>query len=480
MRILVINPPSVSAENVKRDSIYGCWCKGKRIGGAQTPPWPLLSIATTLKTDGHDVRVIDGMAEDLPFSAVEQDAKGRDAIVMMSSVMTYTEDKKILEVLKRANPKLKGVICGAMGTFLPDLTLKHGDGLIEVLVRREPEFIIRDVLKASGDDWKSVKGISYVGEGGKYVHNEDYPLVEDLDLIPHVDWNLLSKDAQYVNPIAKRFPYVTYVTTRGCYARCTYCMAPGFYGGKVRYRSAENVLEGWRAQVKRGIKEIYIRDELFTCVQKRNREICERMIAEKLDLTWICSSRVGLTRDDLEIFKRAGCHYIKFGVESGNQAILDRMKKGVTLDQVRETFRFCRELGINTHSHFMVGCPGETWETINETVAFAKEISPTTATFGMLTPYPGTPLFDEVVEKHPEIRESLIDLEHLHAASHFTDAICDLTTEDLLEAVKKVHREFFLRPSYIFGWLKRTKMKDLPRVMKAGLSVASFAIKGDD
>jgi anaerobic magnesium-protoporphyrin IX monomethyl ester cyclase len=479
VRVLVVNPPSVSADNVKRDSIYGCWCKGKRIGGAQTPPWPLLSIASTLKAVGHDVRLVDGMAQDIPFAQVVEDAKSRDAIVLMSSVMTFSEDKKVIEELKKANPRLKSVICGAMGTFLPDLTLKHGHDFIDILVRREPEFIIRDVLQASGDDWKKTQGVSY-WQDGKPVNNPDYPLIENLDDIPHVDWNLLPKDAEYVNPIAKRFPYVTDVTTRGCYARCTYCMAPGFYGGKVRYRSTENVLELWRAQAKRGIKEIYIRDELFTAVPKRNRELCERMIAEKLDLTWICSSRVGVTREDLVLFKKAGCHYMKFGVESGDQAILDRMNKGVQVEQIRETFRYCHEIGINTHAHFMIGCPGDTKETIQKTVDFAKEIDPTTATFGMLTPYPGTPLFDEIAEKNPEIRENLIDLEHLHSSSYFTDKICDLTSEELQEQVKKVHRAFFLRPGYILGWLKRTNLRDLPRIARAGLSVASFAIKGDD
>ncbi|HZV02363.1 MAG TPA: radical SAM protein [Planctomycetota bacterium] len=478
MRVLVLNPPSVSAANVKRDSIYGCWCKGKRIGGAQTPPWPLLSIASTLKADGYDARFIDGQAEDIEFEAVAKDIATRDAVVMMCSVMTFSEDKRILEAVKKIKPSVKTVVCGAMGTFLPDLTLKHGEGLIDVLIRREPEFIIRDVLRSNGD-WKKVQGISYA-EDGKTVSNPDYPLIEDLDQIPHVDWTLLSPHAQYFNPIAKRFPYRTDITTRGCYARCTYCMAPGFYGGKVRYRSADNVLELWRRHAQEGIKEIYIRDELFTCVQKRNREICERMISEKLDLSWICSSRVGLTRDELELFHKAGCHYIKFGVENGDQEILDRMKKGVQVEQIRETFRYCHEVGINTHAHFMIGCPGETKETIQKTVDLAKEIDPTTATFGVLTPYPGTPLFDEIAEKHPEIRESLIDLEHLHAENHFSSSITSLSTDEIQDAVKRVHRDFFLRPGYIWGWVKRAKVKDLPRIAKAGLNVAMFAVKGDD
>jgi radical SAM superfamily enzyme YgiQ (UPF0313 family) len=468
----------VSADNVKRDSIYGCWCKGKRIGGAQTPPWPLLSIASTLRADGHEVRLIDGQAEEVDFSLVAQDLAARDAVVIMSSVMTYSEDKLVLEAVRKINPKTLNVVCGAMGTFAPDLTLKHGHELIDVIVRREPEFIIRDVLRAPSD-WKKVQGVSY-WQDGKAVHNPDYPLIENLDDIPHVDWSMLSSKTEYFNPIAKRFPYVTDVTTRGCVARCTYCMSPTFYGGKVRYRSAENVLDLWRRHAKNGIKEIYVRDELFTSVQKRNREICERMIAEKLDLTWVCSSRVGLTREDLQLFKKAGCHYVKFGVESGDQEILDRMKKGVQLEQVRETFRYCHEVGINTHAHFMIGCPGETKETIAKTVALAKEIDPTTATFGVLTPYPGTPLYDEIAEKHPEIRDSLIELEHLHSTNHFAAEMTKLSVDEIEQAVKQVHRAFFLRPGYVWGWVKRAKMADLPRLAKAGMSVVSFSVKGDD
>lgn len=484
MKVLVLVPPSPYTKNVLRDSIYGCWCKGKRIGGATTPPHPLVLIATVLDKTGVPARVVDTPVLGWDMDDLRREVREFDVIVTNSSVMTFNEDAEVVRLLKEAHPRLVWIVAGAQPTFMPEFCLKNES--VDVIVRREPEFIVRDVVMglARGDEsWKEVKGIGY-RESGRPVQTPEYPLIQDLDEIPLADWSLLHehKKLRYFNPAVKRFPYVTDLTTRGCFARCTFCMAPGFYGGKVRGRSAENVLEGFRRHIAEGYREIYLRDELFSAMPKRNIQICEQMVAEKMDLTWICSARVGLDRRILRLMKQAGCHLIKMGVESGDQAILDRIKKGITLEEVEETFSLCRELGIHTHAHFMVGHPGETKETIRKTVEFAKKIRPSTATFGMLTPYPGTPIFEEVAEMHPGIRENFsLNLKMLHSTSFYTDALCKLTSEELAGAVKQVHREFYLRPSYIWDRLSSIRsFGEFSRTVKAGLKVTDFALRGDD
>ena len=482
-RVLVLNPPSIDAENLLRDVIYGCWCKGKRIGGARTPPHPLVQLSTVMRDDGNEVVLMDAMAQHLSVADVQNAARGFDAVIIMTSVMTFEEDAAVIAELKKVHPRLISIFCGAMTTFMPELTLQNDN--VDVIVRREPEFIIRDVLREIRKDesYHSVLGIGYRDHDGQPVVNDYYPFIKDLDRIPIPDWSLLPGGGDYFNPAVKRFPYVTDLTTRGCPAKCTFCMSPGFYGNKVRKRSAKNVLEGFRRYKARGMKEVYLRDELFTTFRKRNQEICETMIAENMDLTWLCSSRVDTVDEEmLHLMRKAGCHTIKFGVESGVQEILDRVKKGIELDQVRETFARCKSVGMRTHAHMMIGHPGETEATIKQTLKFVREIEPTTVTFGLLTPYPGTSLFDDLMDRFPELEQGFsLNVKDLHIRNGLTDKICDLTAQELSDWVKKAHRDFYWRPKYIAGWLRRVEsVSELKKVAKAGAKILDFSVRGDD
>ncbi|HAH21795.1 MAG TPA: B12-binding domain-containing radical SAM protein [Candidatus Omnitrophica bacterium] len=482
MKIMVLNPSSVKVENVIRDALYGCWCKGKRIGGAKTPPYPLLLLTTLLRQEGHDVTMLDAPAQHLTVLDLTKMMAGFQAVVVNSSVMTFCEDAEVLKMLKTGADSLKTVLMGAAPTFMPELCLKH-EG-IDIIVRREPEFVLRDLFNRLdfGDGrWREVLGIGYKNNGS-FIVNDFYPFIENLDQLPFVDWSLLPKNADYFNPVIKRYPYVTDLTTRGCPGRCTFCMSPPFSGYKVRGRSAQNVLEGFRKFVREGYKEVYLRDEMFTALKARNSQILSTMIKEKMDLTWVCSAKIGtLTRNDMRLMRDAGCHYIKFGVESGDQGILDNIKKGITVDQIKQTFKWAHESGIETHAHIMIGNPGESKGTIERTIAFLKEINPTTATFGILTPYPGTPLFEKVAEKYPQIKKEFsIDLASLHSDSFFTDTLCELSAEELAYYEKALHRWFYWRPVYLLRWLMRIRsLSDLRRVIRAGTRILDFSVRGD-
>ncbi|HKZ56956.1 MAG TPA: radical SAM protein [Thermodesulfovibrionales bacterium] len=482
-KLLFLNPPSLTAENVVRDSIYGCWCKGKRIGGAMTPPYPQLLLATVMKEEGYEVELIDALAQDVSFAELEEKIKEFDFLILLTSVMTFNEDEVIINLLREKNKNLKTVIYGSLPTFMPDFCLDSK--AVDFIVRREAEFALRDFLneytRGDGEKWKNVNGIGYRENGEKKV-NDFYPFIENLDELPFADWSLLKGGNKYFNPSIKRYPYVTDLTTRGCPSKCIFCMSPAFYGHKVRGRSVENVLEGFRKHIREGYKEVYLRDEMFTMYRKRNREICRAMIQEKMDLTWLCSAKVGtVNREDIELMKEAGCHTLKIGVETGSQEILNNIKKDITIEQVRETFKLTKEIGIDTHAHIMIGHPGETESTIKQTIDFVKEINPTTVTFAMMTPYPGTELFNIVLQKYPELgNKYTLKLEDLHTKTYYTDAYCDMPAEDLSEWVKEAHRSFYLRPSYMVKWLTRIRSyNDLVKVVKAGFNVISFSRDGD-
>lgn len=483
MRIMVLVPPSKFSRNVARDLIYGCWCKGKRIAGIKFPPLSLLQVATVLKQDGFDVSLVDAAATGMNLEELKRLAPGFSLVVLLTSTMTVNEDAAVLNELKKANKELKTAVFGAHPTFMPRHTLaKEG---IDVVVRREAEYIIRDLARALADEndgWQKVKGIGYKTENGEVVLNELYPFIENLDELPIPDRTMLPSGIDYFNPVVKRVPYTTMMTSRGCPGRCTFCSSPSFYGRKIRYRSVESMIEELEFIQKLGYREVFFRDEIFTVVKSRTIALCEEMMRRKLNFSWICSARIGsVDREMMEIMKRAGCHMIRFGVESGSQKILENIKKGITLEETRQTFRWAHEVGLDTHAHLMLGTPGETAETIEETIRFIKEIEPTIITCGICTPYPGTQLFEEVKAKHPEIGDgSQCDLSRLHTKSFYNEVFTELTPEELSAGVRRVYRKFYLRPGYLLKWLFRIKSIDeFRRVTLAGTQVFDFIFRGD-
>lgn len=481
MRILILIPPSKYSKNVARDLVYGCWCKGKRIAGIQFPPLSLLSVATVLKRNGLDVTMLDAAAEGLTLEDLEKVIPVFDFVIMLTSTMTLNEDAEILLSLKNANSRLRTIVFGGHVTAEPKESLKRPG--VDIVIRREGEFIIRDLLLAFNEkkDWRKCLGISFT-ENGEYKENENYSWIENLDELPIPDRSILPANIHYYNPIVKRMPYTTMFTTRGCPGMCTFCSSPTFYGRNIRAMSAKRVLNEIREVVKLGYKEIFFRDEIFTAHKDRLLEICNTVTEEKIDITWICSARINsVDKEMIKKMKEAGCHMLRLGVESGVQKLLNNVKKGIKVEQTEEVFKWAHEVGLDTHAHMMIGIPGETRDTIEQTIKFIKKIDPTIVTFGILTPYPGTPLFSDLRSHHPEFGDGTdMDLSKLHTNSFYNEYFTSLSAEELQQYIRKVYRKFYLRPSYMWKWLKRiNSLDEFKRVALAGTNILSF-IWGND
>lgn len=480
MKIALIEPCLETNKNVIRDVIYGCWCGGKRIGGATVPPYELLTLATILKEDGHDVCFIDAQAEQITIDQVVQKITGIELVIMSTSVMTINSDADYLSKLKQENPGLLTAVYGSHPTFQPESTLAKG---IDFAIQREPEPVVRELCRAldakNMEQARRTLGIVTYDADGKIIKNKRHPYMDDLDRLPALDLSLLPKEVIYFNPIVRNIPYITVSSSHGCPGKCNYCTAPFFHGTRTRFQSANKVLDDIGHYLEQGIKEIYYRDETFTADRQRVIEICKGIIDRQYKFSWICNARVDtVDREMLGLMKQAGCHLIKFGAESGNQQVLDAIKKEVTLKQTRDAFAACHDIGIDTHAHFMVGSPKETYETMQDTIDFALEIEPTTVTFGICTPYPGTPLFRDVVRKDGTIGDGAenASMERLHLEGEYNHLFCSVDSADLKKTVKKFYRKFYLRPKYLARMLYRIRNFNMLRnAVIGGMNVFVFS-----
>ncbi|MBI2871181.1 MAG: radical SAM protein [Candidatus Omnitrophica bacterium] len=482
MKITVVVPPSKYSRNVARDLIWGCWCKGKRIAGTQFDPVSQLIVVTLLKEEGHEARLLDAAGLQMGVEEAQGRMAGDDIAIVLTNTVTVNEDAQFLAGIKRVNPKLKTIVYGNHPTFYPqDTAAKDG---MDFCVHKEAEWVIRDLVRAldRGEDPGAVKGITFRRDG-RFVTTEPYPYIRNLDELPVPDRSQLPQGITYFNPIVKFMPFTTMTTTRGCPAKCNYCSAPPFYGRIYRAQSPQRVVDEMAQIEKMGYREVFFRDEVFNYKRTRVMEICKLLIQNRIRLSWIVSSRVDtVDKEMLEAMKEAGCHMLRFGVESGDQGILDNIEKGATLEQARQAFQWIHETGLEAHCHAMMGMPGETRETLEKTIRFILELEPTTMTCGICTPYPGTPLFDRVLQTNPDIGDgSQKDLASLHMQGFHNDVFTEVPQVELARGIRRLYRNFYLRPSYIWRTFKRLKSFDeLRRVVMAAGHVFGFSVLGEE
>lgn len=480
--LYLIPPVAGNTKNVVRDFVYGCWCNGKRIGGMQMPPLNMLYAVSHCRAAGIEAELLDGMMEPDRYQALV-DGGFRDlaALVLLSSTQSFRDDVALCRQVKAANPAVKTVLFGSHPTFMPQFCLQEPD--LDYIVLREPEETLRQLCLAlqEGRDPADLEGLGRRGADGGVVINPPRPFLDMDDLTPP-DRGLLPKDADYFNPVVKRLPYTTMQTSRGCPGKCIFCTAPTFYGRRYRVRSVANILAELRQVKAQGYREVFFRDETFSAMKKRNMELCQAMLDENMGLSWIANARVDMIDEEaLRLMKKAGCHMVKFGVETGSDQILANYKKGTTTAQARRAFAAAHAAGLDTHAHLVLGGPGESAETIANTLKFVKELDPSTASFGILTPYPGTELFDMVAEQHPEIKDGTSsNMENLHVQGFYSEAICGMNSLELSKAIVKAYRSFYWRPTYLVKRLARIRsLEELVVLVLAGLSVFSFSLTGE-
>jgi anaerobic magnesium-protoporphyrin IX monomethyl ester cyclase len=437
-----------------------------------SPPLGLAYLAAVAEQRGDDVRVHDGDVENTPLeSIVRQFAPQVVGITANTTQITAAwRDAELVKSICDATV----VLGGPHPTTLPDESAaKPG---IDVVVRSEGEMTWLELLStferllaqhpASGTpptaDLQSIAGITYLGEEGAPVSNPDRPPIPaaELDRMPFPAWHLFSLDL-YTN----LQPTVDHVegrslpilTSRGCPYRCSYCSQIG--PRRWRARSAESILAEWRWLVQeQNAAEIGVLDDSFNIDRQRVLDICARLVDEGLNqVPWIMINgiRANIADEDvLGAMKRAGCIRAAFGVESGNQEILNSVvDKHLTLDQVRAAFKAARAVGMETIGFFIVGLPGETEATMNDTIRFACELDPVVANFSIATPFPGTDMYETVKAEGRILAETWDDFVFFEGKARFE--MPGLPAELVERKWKEAYRRFYLRPKRVARTLGR-------------------------
>jgi radical SAM superfamily enzyme YgiQ (UPF0313 family) len=362
----------------------------KKIEGSM-PPLGLAYVASYLEKNSIKVRIIDIHAEKLPAVSLLDTVVNNPAYIgITATTMTVVSALETAAVCRIKFPGAKIVFGGVHPTIMPEDVLKSPD--VDFVIRGEGERPFLELIQ--GKSLPEIPGLSYKMDGA-YVHNPEGALIENLDTLPFPAYHLLPVK-NYIPTLGsyKRLPAISLITSRGCPGKCTFCLG-SYLGGKVRIHSTQYIIAEIKTLIKDyGIKEISFYDDTFTAFKNKVRDFCNIIINEKIDITWPCFARVDFVDEDiLKLMKKAGCHQIMYGIESGNDEILKNIKKRTSLKRAVEVVAMTKKAGIECRATFMLGNPGETQQTMEETLAFAKKLDPDIALFNITTPYPGTEIY---------------------------------------------------------------------------------------
>jgi hopanoid biosynthesis associated radical SAM protein HpnJ len=457
MRTLFLQAPSYDGFDGGAGSRYQA---RREIRSFWYPTW-LAQVAAVVPGS----KLIDAVPHGIRMDDILRQARDFDLVVLHTSTPSFASDIRAIEALKAANPGLKAGFVGAKVAVEPDKSLAASP-LVDFVAGNEFDFTIKEV--AEGRDWSTIAGLSYRNSNGVIVHNPPRAILENMDALPFVT-PVYKRDLQ----IEKYFigylkhPYLSLYTGRGCKSRCTFCLWPQTVGGhRYRTRSVDHVIEEirWAKTAFPQVKEFFFDDDTFTDDGPRTQAIAREL--GKLGVTWSCNAKANVPRDTLKVMRDNGLRLLLVGYESGNQQILHNIKKGMRVEFARRFTKDCHDLGITIHGTFILGLPGETKETIEETIRFATEINPHTIQVSLAAPYPGTHLYREALENGwlDAANAELVDESGVQIAPlHYPH----LSHSEIFHSVEDFYRRFYFRAPKIAAIV--SEMVRSPEMMKRRL-----------
>lgn len=500
--IVLVNPPTPDG---------GLWIRTQHRVGRRTREnmvWPQVSLAqmAAMLHPQHKVAVIDANAERMGWPEFAKKLDELQPKYYMTQVTAPTLENDMYGCFLARARGAKTIAFGTHVTPIPRETMRSYPALDFILLG-EPDLTIRDLVdvlenkveqrseaiqlifdkhdpnyvpgvEADGSaNLAKVKGLVW-RENGEIIVNETRPFIADLNDMPHPMHHLLPMQ-DYRMPLIKG-PFTFIVTSRGCPAGCTYCIKHVSYQYSVRVRSPENIMEELWLLKKQGMNNIHMYADLFTVNRDQVMGLCELMIKENINIRWTCNSRVDYVDEELlTMMGKAGCWLISWGIESGSEQILRHARKGAYPDKAARSLQWARNAGIKNWGYFIIGLPGETEETIRETIDFSKSLPLDIALFHVAAPYPGTPFFFEVVKNgwfRPGTRWEQVDMDKGTVLDYE-----NLPAERLLYWQRRAFREWALRPGPMVTYLKMlaSDLSTVKSAVSVGLQTLSWQTKGE-
>ncbi len=441
MRTLFLHPPSYEGFDGGAGSRY----QAKReVRSFWYPTWLAQPAALV-----PDSKLVDAPAAGLSLQQVLTLAKDYELAVLHTSSPSFPGDVKVAEALKRENPSLMIGFVGAKVAVEPDKSLLASP-VIDFVAREEFDFTIKEI--AEGRPLSTVDGVTYRDDQGRAVSTPHRAILENMDQLPFVV-DVYKRDLKVEDYFIGylKHPYVSLYTGRGCRSKCTFCLWPQTVGGhRYRTRSVGHVLEEMALIPKYfpQAEEVFFDDDTFTDDRPRTEEIARGL--GKLGMTWSCNAKANVPYETLKVMRDNGLRLLLVGYESGNQEILNNIKKGLRIDVAKRFTKDCRDLGITIHGTFILGLPGETRETIQETINYAREINPHTIQVSIAAPYPGTYLYNQAKENGwlpPDDENThLVDEHGRQTASLSYD---HLGQTEIFDSVETMYKKFYFRAGKI-------------------------------
>jgi anaerobic magnesium-protoporphyrin IX monomethyl ester cyclase len=453
MKVLLLNPPA------RKKFIREGRCTQEQ--GMWTVLWPPLSlamIAAVLEGDGHEVKLIDCPAEGVDINELCASLVrfSPDLCLWSTATPTIESDLALARRVKEEAPECRTAIFGTHPTALPTECLEKEENL-DFIIRNEPEETARELAEviSRGSDFSPIKGLSYRDEE-EIIHNPARGFIDELDSLPDPAWHFINLDSYRLPLDGRRFLIVAPI--RGCPYPCTFCTTGVYYGRKARKRSVPRVLSEIKNDIERyGVGDFLFWADTFTIDKKYAASLCRAIIEEKLDISWVANSRVDtVDKELLALMRKAGCFMISYGIESGSKEVLRKARKGITRDDIKMAVRSAKEAGIKVVGHFIIGLPGETKKTAEDTILFSKDLELDFAQFYCAAPFPGSELYNIAKEEgwitgdfsYFSQRQAVMEL------SYFS-------RRDCMRARRKAYRRFYFQPRVFFGILKKAKIGDI-------------------
>jgi len=362
-----------------------------------SPPLGISYVAATLENIGAEVEIWDFIVQKYTPSKLKKmiDKFQPDIIGATAVTMNFLKAQEMLRISKEYNPLITTIMGGVHVSFDIKNTLKKYPH-IDLIIVGEGEETLKQIIPniKNKDKWSKIKGLAYKNNQGEIIITPKRPLIKDLANLP--------LPARHLLPLSKYlalgFP-VSITTSRGCPNQCIFCQGPRLLGRKPRYRPIPDVIKEIEYLISLGFNRINFADDFFTSKKQRVLELCQEIHTKKIKFSWSAFARVdSVDRELLLAMKQAGCDTISFGVESGNEEMLKRIKKRIKISQVKKAARICREIGMRCLVSFIVGLPGESWKSLSDTEKLAKGLENMGIEYGyhFLAPFPGTTIRENI------------------------------------------------------------------------------------